>query len=255
MSATLEQALIDLDPVRLGEVNLLLSALADHEKSREVARKWVLSMAGRSDRIPQPDLYFKVALGLGLIQESGGNLALTKLGEEFQALSSGPPYDQLKPEQACLLAPELLLHPELQEAVIQAWESMYPSSSDRLQIALGDTSITPPVALGLKLLQLAGFARYDKGMLVITDDSLRDLRVLLREAAPVSEDDWLQIQQVVNKRARDAEEYVLQFERERLVHAGCRELSGMVTGSASTIWLHTTISIHLRRMLGLDILK
>lgn len=229
MRSKLLQNLIDLDPARLGEVNLLLYTLAEGGKSKDVARKGILSISGRSDRIPQPDLYFEIALGLGLINENGDNIELTTLGKELYVASSGPPYDRLKRDQIQILAPEILMHPELEEILIQALESMFPNEANGLQIMPGDISITEPAFIGLKILQVVGFAHYNNGVIVLTNESLRELRNILGETAPLGEDDFWQIQQEINNRAKKAEEYVLQFEHHRLIQAGCKELSRMVT--------------------------
>ncbi len=228
-TTALSEALITLDPARLGEVNLLLQALATGAKAQDVTSKAVLAMAGRSDRIPQPDLYISVALRLGLVQEVQQELQLTTLGRQMTTASPGLPTDRLNDLQANLLAPELLTHPELSDSVMEAMRLMFPTSRSSMKAVVRGAAIGDSAALGLKILQITRLAELQGDCVVISDERLQQLRALLGELTPISDEQFSSIAQEISKRARAAEEYVEEFERRRLTEVGCSDLSKLVT--------------------------
>jgi len=225
----INSALLDLDVARIGELNLLLHVIGPTAQPRDLLIKGILTMSGRSDRIPQPALYVEVAVNLGLITGSDDSLVLTPLGLEMLQASTVPPYDRLNPNQVRILAPEIIGHPELQDIIAEALATMHPISPSAVGTLFAAVPLSTETILGLKLLSATGFASSNDATIEISGDRLRELRLLLGDRVPTTEEDFRKTQQKIEERARDAEIFVMEFERSRLVESGCPDLGAMVT--------------------------
>lgn len=226
---SISRALLNLDVARIGELNLLLHVLGSSALPKDLVIKSILAMSGRSDRIPQPALYVEVAGDLGLIAENEDCLLLTPLGLEMLQASSVPPYDRLNSDQVRLLAPEIVCHPALRDIIADALATMYPQSISSVVTFLAAIPESPSVTLGFKLLRAVRFVSSDDTTIEISGDRLQELRLLLGDRVPTTEEEFRKTRQKIEERAREAEKFVVEFERNRLAESGQLSLGKMVT--------------------------
>ena len=62
-----------LDPARIGEINLLLDALSQRARRRDLAHRVISGMAARCDHLLQPELYVTIGKELKLVTEEAGD--------------------------------------------------------------------------------------------------------------------------------------------------------------------------------------
>lgn len=217
-----------LDPIRIGELNLLLDALSHRTRHRDLTYRVISGMAARCDHTLLPELYITIGKELGLISETDNVLKLTRLGKLMLANSAWPPYDRLTETQIEVIAPELLGHPELIQYVISIIRLMkwMPELSSFLyprSIRVGTEQY-----LVLKLLQVTKFATLDNDYIGITKENYDRLNSLLGGIVPRSEEDLWNSLAKTQLRARAAEEFVVKYERRRLKAAHRDDLCNFV---------------------------
>ena len=71
--------------------------------------RWrIFQSAGKSDRIPNPELYLRIAKHLGLIAFADEEIHLTGLGHRLLNAATWPPFDEFNQAQLELICPEIL---------------------------------------------------------------------------------------------------------------------------------------------------
>lgn len=225
---TLLNLIRELGTEHLGELNLLLEALHPGPRAQTEVIQSVLRMSGRSDRIPNPQLYLEIAMELGIIGERDANIELTSLGQRLWNESTFPPYDALNSLQKQTLTPELLGHSGLAGWIESTIRLFTPTDAWTKVFRLGSTSLDQPECLSLEILQALQIASADGDYIVIGADGFQQLRQVLGRMAAQSEEELWQSQQEANERAREAEEYVVEYERRRLQRAGSSRLAESV---------------------------
>ena len=99
-----------LDPVRVGEINLLLDALSHRPRHRDLTYRVICGMAAKCDHMLQPELYITLGKELKLVREMESMLSLTRLGRRVLTNATWPPHDRLNNTQIEVIAPDQKSH-------------------------------------------------------------------------------------------------------------------------------------------------
>jgi hypothetical protein len=223
-----------LDPVRIGELNLLLDALSHRTRHRDLTYRVISGMAARCDHTLLPELYITIGKELRLISEKDNVLKLTRLGKLMLTNSTWPPYDRLTDTQIKVIAPELLGHPELIQYVISVIRFMKWMPKLSLFLYPRSIRVSPEQYLALKLLQVTKFATLDNDYIGITKENYDRLNSLLGDIIPRSEEDLWNSLAKTQLRARAAEEFIVKYERRRLKAAHRNDLCNLVERVSAT---------------------
>lgn len=228
------KALQILDPVRVGEINLLLDALSHRPRHRDLTYRVISGMAARCDHTLLPELYITIGKELRLVSEKDNALKLTRLGKLILTNATWPPHDRLNDTQIEVIAPELLGHPALIQHVISVTRLM--KWMPRLSLFLYPRSIrvNPEQYLALKLLQVTKFAAVDDHYIGITKENYDRLDSLLGNIIPRSEEDLWHSLTKTQLRARAAEAFVVKYEQRRLKAAHRDDLRNLVERVSAT---------------------
>ena len=223
-----------LDPVCIGEINLLLDALSHRPRPRDLTYRIICGMAAKCDRRLRPELYITLGKELGLANEAENILKLTRLGKLMLKNASWPPYDQLNDKQIEIITPELLGHPEIIQHIRSIAKLMkwMPKLSQFLYPRL--INVSPEQYLALKLLQVTRFAAIDADYISITKNKYNRLNHLLGNIIPRSEEDLWHSLTKTRLRARAAEEFVIKYEKQRLKAAQRNDLCKFVERVSAT---------------------
>jgi septum formation topological specificity factor MinE len=223
-----------LDPVRIGEINLLFDALSHHPRHKDLTYRVICVMAAKCDYRLQPELYITLGKEFRLVSEMENELKLTRLGRLMLNSATWPPYDQLNKKQIEIIAPELLGHQEIIQNVISVTRLMKWMPKLSLFLYPRSIPISPEQCLALKLLQVTKFVKVDDDYISITKDNYDKLNFLLGNIIPRSEEDlWHSIMKT-QLRARAAEEFVVKYERRRLKTAQRNDLCNLVERVSAT---------------------
>lgn len=212
----------------LGELNLVLDALRGGPRAQVEVVQSVLRMACRSDRIPAPKLYLEVGSRLGLFFCNDVIAQLTSLGQRLLAESTFPPYDSFNSVQKGTLVPEILGHPDIVAGVESTIRLFTTVDTSGKRFRLGSIDLEEMQELTLEILQALELAHLEDVYIVIGDDGLKRLRTVLGSTIAQTEQELWQSQLETNERARNAEEYVVDYERRRLIQAGYHRLAESV---------------------------
>ena len=223
-----------LDPVRIGELNLLLDALSHRPRHRDLTYRVIFGMAARCDHTLLPELYITIGKELRLISEKDNVLKLTRLGKLMLTNSTWPPYDRLTDTQIEVIAPELLGHPELIQHVISVIRFMKWMPKLSLFLYPRSIRVSPEQYLALKLLQVTKFATLDNDYIGITKENYNRLNSLLGNIIPRSEEDLWHSLTKTQLRARAAEKFVVKYEQRRLKAAHRDDLCNLVERVSAT---------------------
>ncbi len=220
--------LMSLNPQRIGEINLLLEALADIPRDTSVVYRMISQMAAKTDHMPQPELCISIGKQLNIIQENEGKSALTNLGRMLLKTAKWPPHDRFNEIQLNIIAPEILGHPDLNDYIVDALNSMSTTQDLQRIFQLGLSRLPDEQGLAFQLLQALGFAIAETDCISIAKEKFSILSSLLSGLTTKSENELWQSITATNRRARAAEEYVVEYEQRRLSAAGRRYLSDLV---------------------------
>ncbi|MBA7634584.1 hypothetical protein ES703_42173 [subsurface metagenome] len=223
-----------LDPVRIGEINLLLDALSQRARRRDLTCRVISGMAARCDHTLQPELYVTLGKELRLVSEKRDILKLTRLGKLMLTSSSWPPYDRLTDTQIEVITPELLGHPELIQYVTSVIRFMKWMPKLSLFLYPRSIRVSPEQYLALKLLQITKFATLDNDYISITKENYSRLDSFLGNIIPRSEEDLWHSLTKTQLRARAAEEFVVKYEQRRLKAAQRNDLCNLVERVSAT---------------------
>ena len=215
-----------LGPAHLGEVNLLLNFITDVPRAHDIIVKAVFGYSGATDQIPQPELDINIALSLGLATESDSGLCITKLGRDVLEEAKGN-VDRFTPTQLQLLLPEVLGHPELRQLIVSALE-YFEKIPDTLSYRIKNMPVNPADFLGLQILQACQVTRYDIGFTIMDSNKYDLVTEILGPSWAITDEDLWKSLEAAKKRAKASEEYVVQFEKTRLIEEGHPDLAHLV---------------------------
>jgi len=233
-SSLMVKTLQILDPVRVGEVNLLLDALSHRPRHRDLTYRVICGMAAKCDHILQPELYITLGKELRLVTEMENMLRLTRLGRLMLTNATWPPYDRLNDTQIEVISPELLGHPEVIRHVISVTRLMKWMPELSMFLYPRSIHVSPEQYLALKLLQTTKFATVDDNYIGITKENYNRLNSLLGSTISRSEDELWRSLIETQLRARAAEEFVVKYERRRLKAAHRNDLCNLVERVSAT---------------------
>lgn len=228
------KALQALDPARIGELNLLLAALSQRARRRDLAQRVISGMAARCDHLLQPESYITIGKELKLISEKDNVLRLTRLGRLMLANSTWPPHDRLNDAQIEVIAPEVLGHPAVIQHVVSVARLMRWAPGSSRFLYPRSIRVDSEQYLALKLLQATKLATVDDDYIAITEENYRKLDSLLGNVIPRSEEDLWRNLEETQQRARAAEEFVVRYEQQRLKGAHRDDLSSLVERVSAT---------------------
>lgn len=225
---TLLQALVELDPGRIGEINLLLAALAQGPRDESAAARVMGQMAARCAGYPKPASYLATGLTVGLVDSREGRIHLTRLGDLMLEAASWPPYDVLNENQRALLIPELLGDREIKTALESLLGLMRRLPDGNRTLRTGSLRLGIAEDAVLRLLQAVGLVRFEPPALVMEADAFMELSDMNGVSRGVSEEELWSILEAQRIRGRDAEKFVVEYERHRLHSAGRFDLEQLV---------------------------
>lgn len=217
-----------LDPIRIGEINLLLDALSHRARHTDLTDRVLSEMAAKCDHKLQPSLYITLGKELRLINERENVLELTRLGKSVLSEATWPPYDRLTDRQIEIITPELLGHPELIQHIISVMQLMNWMPKVSLFLHPRSIRVSPEQYLSLKLLQVTKFAAIDGDFISMTKENYNKLNSMLGNIIPRSEQDLWNSLMETQLRARAAEEFIVKYEQRRLKKAQRSDLSELV---------------------------
>ncbi len=223
-----------LDPVRVGEINLLLDALSRRPRHRDLAYRVICGMAAKCDHMLQPELYITLGKELKLVSEMESVLSLTRLGRLVLRNATWPPHDRLNDTQIEVIAPELLGHPAVIQHVISVTRLMKWMPKLSLFLYPRSIRVDPEQYLALKLLQVTKFATVDDDYIGITKENYNRLDSLLGDIIPRSEEELWHSLMKTQLRARAAEEFIVKYEQRRLKAAQRDDLCNLVERVSAT---------------------
>lgn len=183
--------------------------------------------AGSGYRYPKPLPALGLALGLGLVHQSGSSVMLTRRGELFSKRFAANPID-LSIEQGKLILGILLDESEVRRRVegLVARFAEGPDGSLQAHAVLVEGSIEDrQTAI---LLQQVGALEYRDEMFFVRTEFEEILPFDLISVAKLDEETLWKRLEAQRLRAKAAEEFVLEFERLRLVNLGRADLAELV---------------------------
>lgn len=224
----LKETLEDVD--HPGELSRLIHVF--HRLSRKgIGIRELLELADRTAgfgyRYPTPEPALRLAIGLGLIRRSGNFVTLTQRGELFSKNFAANPLD-LSIEQGKLILGILLDEPDFRRRVrdlvagfgegpngiLQAHAVLIEVNSEERQMAI--------------FLQQLGALEYRDEMFFVRKEFEEILPFDLIRVAKLDEETLWKRLEAQRLRAKAAEEFVLGFERLRLLKLGRNDLAELV---------------------------
>lgn len=227
-SGPLMKALLDGKSSRLGEINLLLDALSNGRRTKRVLHRMIAEMAGRSDRLPDPEFLMMFGEELAIAHQRMNEVELAGFGKSLLDVSTWPPHDRLNAAQLELLSPELIGHPELMQPIISAVRLMTRMRDSSRVYRLNSMLLTPAQRVGFQVLQATHFARVESESIRIPKERFAVLNTYLGGLFSQSEEELWESLRETRLRAQKAEEYVVLYERRRLSDANRNDLAELV---------------------------
>ena len=222
------EALTNINPERIGEINLLLDILSAGKKSITIAKRALIEMAGKSDGPTKSNECISICKALQLIGIENDGLELTEFGRQVISVATWPPYDRLNQRQIDLLVPEFVGHPTVKFQVLSFLSRLTRLSDKRSVYLLGSQKIDQDELICVQMLQVLGILTTVNEYLYISHQHLMELSSCLGENPFQSEEDLWQVLHEAHLRARAAEEYILEYEQIRLKSEGRGDLSNLV---------------------------
>lgn len=227
MQRGLAQLLADVEHV--GEILRLLKIFKSC--SRNSLQQWVLiDLAMRTStenyRYPHPTEAVLLGKALGLLNEKGKSIELTALGHELVSKKNECSFE-VDSDQGHLLLSALLDHPQGLRGIGDLLRN-FRSEEERLCSVIGDWVTDDVMATWLRVMQQVGAIRSRNDKFEIDADYEEILSPLILNCAAVSEAELWRRLETQRIRARTAEEYVVGFERRRLIAKNCEDLAELV---------------------------
>lgn len=203
------------------EFNRILAIV--HENGRpSISQEAILSIASSTTfhgRMPDHATTIDAACGLGLLRKLRGTIQLTARGQAFLAMNQDVTYE-LAPGQASFLIRQCVL---LEGYKADATHLFRHLVRDKLRnTAYFDVSLWTPNSRELALIALLrrlGVLTLSDDKLILAEQYAKEIIALLSHKT-LSLADLEQLLAARNERAKEAEDWVVEYERERLTRAG-----------------------------------
>ena len=215
-------------PEQIGSVNLVLACLSEGPREVEPTVRALLMRSGVSGGVVNPRDCIRLAMELGLINETGGEIKISPLGEELLSAASWPPYNLFTEEQGRRLLDELIQQPDFAVALSQLLRKMWRRSDGVLELIPGSVLLSRNEDQCLHALQSLFAVRYCSGVLIMAPAYYNAIVDVLGTSAVVSEEELLRVLELQRIRGVAAENHVMQLEIDRLMDGGRGDLARLV---------------------------
>ena len=220
-------------PEQLGSTNLVLACLSDGPRDTEPVLRALLMRSGVSGGLVNPRDCLRLAIELGLVDETLGEFRLSALGQELLAAASWPPYNLLTAAQGRLLLDELMQRPDFATPLGRLLHKMTRRRDGSLEIIPRLVSLRRDETQCLHALQSMCAVGYSAGVLVLPPAAYEVVIDVLGTSAVVSEEELMRVLELQRRRAIEAENYVMDLEIERLTRGSRPDLAGLVERMAA----------------------
>jgi hypothetical protein len=222
--------LIDLVE-NIGEINIVIELLQLAPLERWVLKANILNKAGVTANIPAPDILIDLTINLGLIsvkkKKKHELYYLTDLGKEL--LTFRPAWaDRLSEQQGQYIIANIVKETRLSSDIISLINVLDIDATDNFWISSQDIRIDATEARTLRLLQQLKIAQYINDGIFISRENIERLLDAFVVAEGIDEATLLKLLEQKRQQGALAEEYVVLYERERLLNCNMEELSNMV---------------------------
>ena len=171
---------------------------------------------------------FVLAIALGLVDESRGEVWLSALGQELLAAANWPPYNLLTEDQGRRLLGDLIQRPDFATPLAGLLRKMRRRQDGSLEIIPRSVSLRRDETQCLHALQSMHAVVYSAGVLVMAPAAYDAVIDVLGTSAVVSEQELMSVLELQRRRAVEAEAHVMGLEIERLTRGGRPDLAGLV---------------------------
>ena len=217
-----------IGPEQLGSINLVLACLSDGPRDTEPILRALLMRSGVSGGLVHPRDCLRLALKLGLVDETRGEVRLSVLGQELLAAASWPPYNLLAEAQGRRLLDELMQRSDFATPLGRLLHKMTRRRDGSLDIVPRSVSLRRDETQCLHALQSMCAVSYSAGVLVMAPPAYEAVIDVLGTSAVVSEEELMRVLELQRRRAVEAEHHVMSLEVERLVRGSRPDLAGLV---------------------------
>jgi hypothetical protein len=204
------------------EFNRILAIVHENGTPSGISQKTIAGIASGTifhGRMPDHATTIKAACGLGLLASSRGRIQLTRRGQAFLALNEEVTYE-LAPGQAAFLMRECVLLDGYKEDARNLFRYLI---RDKVRsTAYFDVTLWTPSNRELALIALLrrlGVLTVSDNKLILTEQYARESISLLSHKT-LSLAVLEQLLAARSERAKEAEDWVVKYERERLTKAG-----------------------------------
>lgn len=215
-------------PEQIGAVNLVLSCLADGPLESEATLRALLMRSGVSGGFVHPRDSLRLAIRLGLVEETSENNRLTALGEELLGAASWPPYNLFNECQGWRMLDVLMHQPEFAAPLSNLIRRMRRRPDGTLEIVPGSVSLPLDELQCLHALQSVRIIRYSSGVLTMNVSAYQSIVRVLGISAALTEEELLEILELQRIQAVEAENYVIELESSRLAEGERKDLADLV---------------------------
>lgn len=216
----------------IGEINLLLSILqTTGDIERWVLRECISNYSGATATIPMPEMLIELAAMLSLVNLKKGKnkerILLSRLGKDFIDYKYIEK-DRLTKEQGIFLLARGFTKIEIFKDVAEVMQLFSSDETGNLYINSHDKRISIREDIILRLLQQLKIAYYNDGNIVIDKQDRGWLLELVGLYSDLSEEKFLELLQQKRICGLIAEDYVVDFEKIRLIRLGYDNLARLV---------------------------
>lgn len=221
----------------LGEINLVLRSLEESSLERWVLKSYILNSSGVTTRIPIPDILIDLAIELRLVeirrQRKKEVIYLTNSGRELLKLK--PIWaDRLSDQQGRYLFSRILGETELLQDILSVINMLNTDSNENLWISCKDKRINSLEDRALRLLQQIRIAEFKEDIIFIDKENIEWLMDSICYGIAIDENTLLKILEQRKEHGLIAENFVVNFERERLCNCGRENLAKLVKKISTT---------------------
>ena len=217
-----------ISPEQLGSINLVLACLADGPRDTEPTVRALLMRSGVSGGLVNPRECLRLAIALGLVDETRGEVRLSDLGQELLTAASWPPYNLLTEDQGRRLLDELIQRPDFATPLARLLRKMRRRQDGSLDIIPRSVSLRRDETQCLHALQSMYAVGHSAGVLVMAPAAYDAVIDVLGTSAVVSEEELMRVLELQRRRAVEAENHVMGLEIERLTRGSRPDLAGLV---------------------------
>ena len=217
-----------ISPEQLGSLNLVLACLSDGPRDTAPILRALLMRSGVSGGLVNPRDCLRLAIEIGLVDETRDEVRLSALGQELLASASWPPYNLLTEAQGRRLLDELMQRTDFATPLGRLLHKMTRRRDGSLDIVPRSVSLRRDETQCLHALQSMCAVVYSAGALVMAPEAYEAVINVLGTSAVVSEEELMRVLELQRRRAVEAENYVMELEVDRLTRGSRPDLAGLV---------------------------